>query len=683
MKTVAFALAVLVANGAVAARAAEGVPFAITCGDERIGVTAVAGDCARVTKDGEAVLLEVVDPRPGKWPAVYFNFDGYRSLDDVGEVHVRVRNPTEASQQIGLKVKAITRQGEMPGTQRTLSGGSARTIRLPLKLESYVFDKDPQLKGLKRHPKVGGGSSYTLAKTYAISVYLMPMSVGGKVVVESLDLKPAVGKCETHVLKADELNPWVDEFGQARFAEFPAKIHCAEDFKAQYRAELAELEAKGEAIPEVDEYGGWKGGPQLAATGHFRTEKVDGKWWLVDPAGRLYFAQGLNCGWDLTPTAVQYREEYFEKLPPKEGPTKQFWTQVKHVAYRNYYSDPSRVPYWAFSFQRHNLWQKYGDDYRTSNTVMQARRCHAWGINCLTGSPKELRDVSKIPYHTGFGARSRPIVTAKGYWGELIDPFAPEFETNCMNAAKSLLKVKDDPWCVGCTVNNELSWGANGIALAKSVLQAPEDQPAKVALLKLLAERGKTPETASDDDLRALGLAVSEKYYSTIRRVIKHYAPDMLYLGDRNDKRNPETFVAASRFCDVVTVNVYDFQASVTLPAAAEDRPLWVTEFHFGCYDTGYFYASLIPVASQRIRADCYLAYLRSAIDNPNYVGANWFCWRDQPITGVIGESANSSCGVVSVTDVPYRELTGAMKTIAGEMYRRRYDATMAGSVRN
>ena len=39
------------------------------------------------------------------------------------------------------------------------------------------------------------------------------------------------------------------------------------------------------------------------------------------------------------------------------------------------------------------------------------------------------------------------------------------------------------------------------------------------------------------------------------------------------------------------------------------------------------------------------------------------------------GERANSSCGVVSVTDVPYRELTEAMKTIAGEMYRRRHGA--------
>jgi len=663
----------LVACGVAGVFASEGIPFEITGGGASVKVTAVAGDCARVSKVRDAILMEVVDPKPNKWPAVYFNFDGYYDMDAIGEVHVRVRNPLEMSQPVSVKIKAITQQGQMPGSQRTLGGKGSRTIVVPLKIENYVFDKDPQLKGLKRHPKVGGGSSYTLAKTYSISVFLHPMSVGGKFVVESIRLLPISGKREVHVLKADALNPWVDAFGQAKFAEFPAKIHAPEDFRTQYAAEVAELEAKPEAIPDVDEYGGWKGGPQLKATGHFRTEKVNGRWWLVDPAGRLYFAQGLNCGWDLTPTAVQYREEYFEKLPPKEGPTKRFWTQIRNVAYRNYYSDPSRVPYWAFSFQRHNLWLKYGDEFLRRNYELQAKRCRAWGINCMTGASKELRDVSRIPYHASFSAKSRPIVSAKGYWGELIDPFAPEFETNCLKSAANLLKVKDDPWCVGCTVNNELSWGVNGVALAKSVLRAPDDQPAKVALLKMLAERGKTLEHATDDDYRALGQAVSERYYSTVRRAIKGYAPDMLYLGDRNDKRNPETFVAASKYCDVVTVNVYDFQASVELPPLAEDRPLWVTEFHFGCYDTGYFYASLIPVASQKVRAECYLAYLRSAIDSPSYVGANWFCWRDQPITGVVGESANSSCGVVSVTDVPYRELTEAMKTVAAEMYARRY----------
>ena len=98
-----------------------------------------------------------------------------------------------------------------------------------------------------------------------------------------------------------------------------------------------------------------------------------------------------------------------------------------------------------------------------------------------------------------------------------------------------------------------------------------------------------------------------------------------------------------------------------------------MTEFHFGCYDTGYFYASLIPVESQEVRAQCYLDYLRTVVDNPNYVGAHWFCWRDCPITGQLGEGANAQCGLLSTTDIPYADLIGAIKTVAREMYPRRF----------
>ena len=94
---------------------------------------------------------------------------------------------------------------------------------------------------------------------------------------------------------------------------------------------------------------------------------------------------------------------------------------------------------------------------------------------------------------------------------------------------------------------------------------------------------------------------------------------------------------------------------------------------HFGCYDTGYFYASLIPVKDQATRAQCYLGYMRAVADNPNYVGAHWFQWRDCPVTGVVGESANAQCGFVSMADVPYSALTDAVRTFSAEMYARRF----------
>jgi len=42
-----------------------------------------------------------------------------------------------------------------------------------------------------------------------------------------------------------------------------------------------------------DVYGGWSAGPKLEATGYFRAEKYNGKWWLVDPEGRLFWLTAL------------------------------------------------------------------------------------------------------------------------------------------------------------------------------------------------------------------------------------------------------------------------------------------------------------------------------------------------------------------------------------------------------
>lgn len=79
------------------------------------------------------------------------------------------------------------------------------------------------------------------------------------------------------------------------------------------------------------------------------------------------------------------------------------------------------------------------------------------------------------------------------------------------------------------------------------------------------------------------------------------------------------------------------------------------------------------PVESQRERAECYERYLNAAVDNPNYVGAHWFCWRDCPITGQVNEGANAQCGLVSTADIPYSELVQAIRSVSRTMYERRF----------
>ena len=93
-----------------------------------------------------------------------------------------------------------------------------------------------------------------------------------------------------------------------------------------------------------------------------------------------------------------------------------------------------------------------------------------------------------------------------------------------------------------------------------------------------------------------------------------------------------------------------------------------VGEFHFGALDRGMLHTGLVTARDQEERARCYLEYLRQSATRPRIVGAHWFQWRDQPLTGRF-DCENFQCGFVDVADTPYPELVDAARQFASEMY--------------
>ena len=85
--------------------------------------------------------------------------------------------------------------------------------------------------------------------------------------------------------------PFVDQFGQYGHGQWKYKVKSYGELRADLADELGKLQA---APSSWDEYGGWANGPQLEATGSFRTEKVGGKWWFVTPSGHLFYSIGIK-----------------------------------------------------------------------------------------------------------------------------------------------------------------------------------------------------------------------------------------------------------------------------------------------------------------------------------------------------------------------------------------------------
>ncbi|MCL1909956.1 MAG: agarase, partial [Kiritimatiellaeota bacterium] len=121
--------------------------------------------------------------------------------------------------------------------------------------------------------------------------------------------------------------------------------------------------------------------------------------------------------------------------------------------------------------------------------------------------------------------------------------------------------------------------------------------------------------------------------------------------------------------------NIY--QTVPDLPIAKGlDKPILIGEFHFGATDRGMFPGALLNVADQATRASNYTTYLRAVWDNPNFVGAHWYQYYDQALTGREMDGENGNIGFVSITDTPYPELMKAVKAAHAEMYEYRFGKT-------
>ena len=491
--------------------------------------------------------------------------------------------------------------------------------------------------------------------------------------------------------------PLLDEFGQLRERDWPGKIHSEAELLQSKVEEDAEL-AANPGPPQWNQYGGWASGPTLEATGHFRTEKHEGKWWLVDPSGHLFWSHGIDCVRPGAATPITDREHYFTELPEDSSP---FYSEGKGAA-REYYRGRE---YRMFDLRSANLERKYGPDWHETWAERAHGRLRSWGFNTVAcWSDEKVYLKRKTPYVVYLHSGGPQITGAEGFWRKFPDPFDSGF---AQSLADSLVRQEGkstaDPWCIGYFVDNELSWG-NDVFLATSVLESPADQAAKVEFVKTLREQYRaisglneawgtdfkswdallqsreSPESSSAiNDLQAFNRAAAAEYFKVIRDQIRKFAPKKLYLGPRialhaypdESERGAWLVPIAGEFCDVVSFNRYRFTClELELPEGI-DRPVVIGEFHFGALDRGMLHTGLRSAYDQDERADLYEFYVKQALENPYLVGTHWFQLNDQAVTGR-RDGENYQIGFLTYCDNPHPEMIGASRSIGDRLYQLR-----------
>ncbi len=631
------------------------------------------------------------------WPGVAVFFKaGERDLAAFGPLRVTVRNADTRPLTISLSVKNRVQKEHSPGGSVTLKAGEEGVIQTNLRLTPWMLDKPLELVGMRGFPAALGGGTFNVRKTAELHIFLAKPDAPAafEVVRIEAEEKPLT------LLKADTFLPFVDAFGQFAHVEWPGKIH-SEDELQRAKSEEARWLAEHAAPPAGrDAWGGWAAGPQLKATGRFRTEKVNGAWWLVDPDGRLFFSHGVDCVRPGSDTGITGRERYFAWLPEKETPFSAFYGKSGWAPH-GFYKDKGSFK--TFDFARANQLRKYGEGWEAAYADLAHQRIRAWGLNTVANwSDAKVYLLRRTPYTVCLNTSGPHIEGSEGWWGKFPDPFSQAFGDGIRTRALAEQKggTANDPWCLGYFVDNELSWGKDDRSLALSAVRSPAAQPAKLALKAWLEKKYATPgalnaawgtsfaswdaflantntpsPSLSGADLEAFHTQIAEQYFRVIREAVKAAAPDTLYLGCRIAWGSPSVYRAAAKYCDVVSVNIYSRSVNKDLPDGCEDKPLINGEFHFGALDRGLFHTGLVSTKDQQERAACYKAFVTECLSHPRYVGTHWFQWRDQALTGR-GDGENYQIGFLTVTDQPYPELVAAAREVAATMYAVRYGRT-------
>ncbi len=451
--------------------------------------------------------------------------------------------------------------------------------------------------------------------------------------------KPAIEIRSVTLAKDDpgsdviDKKPVVDELGQWIPGEWPGKVKNLDQLRKEWAAEESGL---GKGDFGFGRYGGYLN-TQAKATGFFRVEKIDGRWWFVDPEGHLFFSTsstGMGSGGG--DSRLQGREDYFAVMPPVEA-------------------SPASNRRPRTGFYSWNLARRHGDAANTKWIDLAVRRMEAWGLNTIGNwSDSRLWDSRKKAYQVnmrgwgmGAGYLGMPDVYSDE-WVKLVDK----------EAAEQCAPRKSDPWLLGYFVANEPPWEGRESLVVDIILDRPPSAIQREAKAFLAA--GDTSERRKQFIYKAF-----ERFLEVINAAIKRHDPNHLNLGLRfGGGVPPAEMLKASKAFDVYSMNVYSTAVNPKVMDQiyqATGLPIIVGEFHFGVPERGLA-AGLVQVRDQAERALAYRYYVEQAASHPAFIGSSWFQWVDQPTTGRM-DGENYNIGLVDVMDRPYPGMVEAMKT--------------------
>lgn len=414
-------------------------------------------------------------------------------------------------------------------------------------------------------------------------------------------------------------------------------------YEAQTVDKLAGFKSKKQVATSL--YGGWKTWKK-EATGFFRTQKIDNRWWIIDPEGNPFIHKAVVA---LAPgRSINQQREFDKKYATLDN-----WLKKETQMLRSY------------GFNGVGAWSNVDVLQKSENPL----------VYTIIVSPMGMYHSEHIKK---FGGKYK-TASWQNYRFDLAMVFDKEFDAYVEKAMAPLFKYKDDKHLLGYFTDNELPWYTD--ALDKHLTLLAKDEQGYLAAKGWLDLRKGFSASISDvtqEDRMAFTAFYFETYMKKVTQALRKVDPNHLYLGCRfnQDKEqeltNPEIFKVAGKYMDIVSINHYrkwePNQEILNNWGEWSGKPFLITEWYTKAEDSG------LPnntgagwlVRTQQARGFFYQNFTLKLLENKHCVGWHWFKYMDNDPEDLTTDYSNrdSNKGIVNSKFEPYLPLLDEMKKI-------------------
>ena len=409
------------------------------------------------------------------------------------------------------------------------------------------------------------------------------------------------------------------------------------------------------------------------ATGFFRAEQIDGRWWIIDPRGQGYYITGING-----PSPGGMGASHNDKMVAITGAGgPDAWNE----------RTASRAKEWGFNVATFShepfFWNPLTPNILARHGVAHTRHL-SFGYDFwrAVDTPAE---------------REQRCLVWTGGWNSSSDPFHPEWPAWCERyvVEQRVASYRSDQWLVGYFIDNERATN-NAPYMVRLVSSLPAKRHCKQAFVRhaeqhfgTIAAFNRAFQTSYGDFTALLPPAnpalsvvtdeaeaftesylelAAEAYYAPIVKALRKADPHHLILGGRDSSaQDSDTWLkVAGRHVDVYSLHTYrmidrtkgiqqwlvDHYRHVH---SIVKKPLFVTEWSFPMMEDGQpnFGTSGMMARTAEESGQLFRLYQEGIAELPFMIGSLRFHW-----SGRSGSSSEAvHYGVEHVDGTPVEAL--------------------------